>query len=251
MRKLLLNLIITALFCMSCNTEAGAFDNTLWLGNNKGASLGVLNVNRAGKILRTIRDTEATGIAIDTKKNLIFFGGDVGQITARDLNSPALPIRTLNPPVVNGRDMAFDGIFLWRTDTGNRTVQKINPITGAVVFKFLPAFYVIGIAWDGQNLWLSEYNGWKGNERIAQFTPKGVPTGVSFRTHLIDPINGGFDLVGGLAFDSTDNTLWLGVRNRLVHYTTKGAVIGSVPIAGTGRFIDGLEFQGVAACLKP
>ncbi|MEQ1558249.1 MAG: hypothetical protein ABL933_04835 [Methyloglobulus sp.] len=256
MRNVLIKLLFMALFCVSYNTKAGAFDNTLWLGNNKGASLGVLNVNRAGKILRTIRDTEATGIAIDTKKNLIFFGGDTGQITARDLNSPALPIRTINPPVVNGRDMAFDGSFLWRTDTGNRTVQKINPITGAVVFKFVPAFYVVGIAWDGQNLWLSEYNGWKGNERIAQFTPKGVPTGVSFRTHLIDPYYGGFDLVGGLAFDSTDNTLWLGSRySRLIHYTTKGVLLGAVKVAGpateTARFIDGLEFQGVAACLKP
>jgi DNA-binding beta-propeller fold protein YncE len=251
MYKFLLQLLFIASFLLSYHAEAGAFDNTLWLGNNKGASLGVLNVNRAGKVLRIVRDTEATGIAIDAKKNQIFFGGDSGQITARDLNSPALTIKTLNPPVVNGRDMAFDGKFLWRTDTGNRTVQKINPTTGAIVFSFEPAFYVVGIAWDGQNLWLSEYNGFLGNERIAQYAPNGKTTGVSFTTHLVDPLNGGFDLVGGLAFDSTDNTLWLGVRNRLIHYTKQGDVIGSVPITGSGRFIDGLEFQGVSACLIP
>jgi uncharacterized protein YjiK len=68
---------------------------------------------------------------------------------------------------------------------------------------------------------------------------------------LVDPLNGGFDLVGGLAFDSTDNTLWLGVRNRLIHYTKQGDVIASVSITGSGRFIDGLEFQGVSACLIP
>lgn len=246
MRNYLLNLILSAsLLCLPFIVEAGSFDNTLWLGNNKNASLGVLNVNRTGKILRRVHDTEATGIAIDASKNLIFFGDHAGHITARDLNSPALPIGTpINPPAVVANDMAFDGVHLWRTDTGNRTVQKIDPETGAVVFSFVPDFYVIGIAWDGRHLWLSEYNGFAGNERIVQFTPQGVPTGVEFPAGLVD------DLVGGLAFDSTDNTLWLGARNKLYHYTITGKHLTPVPIAGSGRFIDGLEFQGIAACLQ-
>lgn len=246
MRQLLLKLILSALLCLPFIVEAGPFDNTLWLGNNKNASLGVLNVTRTGKILRHVHDTEATGIAIDASKNLIFLGDDAGQITARELNSPALPLpsRTLNPPASNGRDMAFDGKYLWRTDTGNRTVQQINPKTGALRFSFEPDFYVIGIAWDGRHLWMSEYNGFAGNERIVQFTLEGIPTGVEFPAGLVG------DLVGGLAFDSTDNTLWLGARNKLYHYTTTGKLLGSVPIATSGRFIDGLEFQGVAACVQ-
>ncbi len=245
MRNLLQNLILSALLSLPLLAEAGSFDNTLWLGNNKNASLGVLNVNRTGKILRRVHDTEATGIAIDASKNLIFFGDDAGQITARDLNSPAL-IHTppLNPPASNGRDMAFDGKYLWRTDTGNKTVQQINPQTGKIRFSFEPDFYVIGIAWDGHHLWMSEYNGFAGNERIVQFTLEGVPTGVEFPAGLVD------DLVGGLAFDSTDNTLWLGARNKLYHYTTTGKLLGSIPIATSGRFIDGLEFQGIAACVQ-
>jgi len=245
MYNLLLKLILSALLCLPIIVIAGPSVNTLWLGNNKNTSLGVLNVTRAGKILRRVHDTEATGIAIDASKNLIYFGNDAGQITARDLNSPALIIKPpLNPPVSNGRDMAFDGKFLWRTDTGNRSVQKIDPKTGTIVFSFEPNFYVIGIAWDGRHLWMSEYNGFAGNERIVQFTRNGVPTGVEFPAGLVD------DLVGGLAFDSADGTLWLGARNKLYRYTTTGVPLGAVPIATSGRFIDGLEFQGIAACLQ-
>lgn len=246
MRNYFLNLILSvSLLCLPFIVEAGSFDNTLWLGNNKNASLGVLNVTRTGEILHHVRDTEATGIAIDASKNLIFFGDHVGHITARDLNSPALPIGTpLNPPVVVASDMAFDGVHLWRTDTGNRTVQKIDPETEAIVFSFEPDFYVIGIAWDGSHLWMSEYNGFAGNERIVQFTPQGKFTGVAFPAGLVD------DLVGGLAFDSTDNTLWLGARNKLYHYTITGEHLPPVLISGSGRFIDGLEFQGIAACLQ-
>lgn len=244
MHNLLLKLILFTSLCLPLIVAAGPFDNTLWLGNNKLDSLGVVNVNRAGKVLRRVHDTEATGIAIDASKNLIFFGDHKGQITVRDLNNPALPIRTLNPPVVFASDMAFDGKFLWRTDISNRTVQKIDPKTGAIVFSFEPDFYVIGIAWDGRHLWMSEYTGFTGNERIVQFTRQGVPTGIEFPVGLV-----GED-IGGLAFDSTDNTLWLGGVNKLYHFTTTGTLLGSVPIAATlNRLIDGLEFQGVAACI--
>lgn len=244
MLNLLLRITVSAFLCFPFFVHAGPFDNSLWLGNNKEANQGVLNVDRNGKILRRIFNTEATGIAIDTSKNLIFFGIQTGKITARDLNNPALPIRTLNPPVSAASDMAFDGKFLWRTDVDNRTVQKIDPTTGSVVFSFVPDFYVIGIAWDGRYLWMSEYKGFSGNERIVQFTRQGIPTGVEFPAGVVN------DLVGGLAFDSTDNTLWLGARNKLYHYTTTGVLLGKVSIATSGRFIDGLEFQGIAACVQ-
>lgn len=191
----LIEALLSGLLCLPFVAQAGAFDNTLWLGNNKTASLGVLNVTRDGKILRQVRNTEATGIAIDATKNRIYFGTDVGNITGRDLNSPAVPRVAFNSPVTVANDMAFDGKYIWRTDTGNREVQKIDPATGAVVFSFTPSVYVIGIAWDGQNLWLSEYNGWVGGERIMQFTSQGAPTGVEFSL----PYTAG-DLVGGASF---------------------------------------------------
>lgn len=152
----LIRLSLVAFLYFPFFAHTSQFDNTLWLGNNKVADLGILNVDRNGKILRRIFNAEATGIAIDKNKNLIFFGVHTGEITARDLNNPALTLKTLNPPVSIGSDMAFDGKFIWRTDVNNREVQKIDPITGSVVFSFVPDFYVIGIAWDGRYLWMSE-----------------------------------------------------------------------------------------------
>ncbi|MCC8997745.1 MAG: hypothetical protein LM517_12050 [Nitrosomonas sp.] len=245
MFNLLFKVTLIAFLCLPFLGHAGqSSNNTLWLGNNKVADLGILNVNRNGKILKRIFNTEATGIAIDTSKNLIFFGDHKGEITARDLNNPALIIKQFNPPVSVASDMAFDGKFLWRTDVGNREVQQIDPTSGLVVFSFVPDFYVIGIAWDGRYLWVSEYNGFAGNERIVQFTRDGIPTGIEFPALVVD------DLVGGLAFDSTDNTLWLGARNKLYHYTTSGVLLKTVPIATSGRFIDGLEFQNITACIQ-
>jgi outer membrane protein assembly factor BamB len=191
MRKLIqkpfLRLILTIFIGLPGISGAGQFDNSLWLGNNGIGTLPVLNTDRAGNELRRVDAAEATGIAIDPAANRIYFGNGDGQIRVRDLNSPALPLATLNPSVTFASDMAFDGTYLWRTDSGNRTVQKIDPNTGALVFSFTPDVYVLGIAWDGGNLWMSEYNGFIGNERIIQFTPQGVPTGVEFPA----PLGGG------------------------------------------------------------
>src|SRR5262249_848638 len=50
---------------------------------------------------------------------------------------------------------------------------------------------------------------------------------------------------GGLAFDPTDNSLYVGTFNKVFHYTTTGALLGSFTIpGGDGRFVDGLEFEG-------
>jgi DNA-binding beta-propeller fold protein YncE len=246
MRNLSLELIFMAFLGIPSLAGAGQFDNSLWLGTNNLNTLPILNVDRAGNILRQVAATEATGIAIDPAANRLYFSTFAGQITGRDLANPGTPLSTINPVGITTNDMAFDGAYLWRCDVGNQSVQKIDPSSGTIILEFKPDVFVVGIAWDGQNLWLSEYNGFKGNERIMQFTTKGKPTGLEFHTHVVD----GDDLVGGLAFDSTDNTLWLGSRNTLYHYTTTGSLLGRVPIATSGRFIDGLEFQK-ESCIWP
>jgi List-Bact-rpt repeat protein len=183
---------------------AGPFDNSLWLGtDNNTNTRPVLNTDRAGNELRRVDMTEANGIAIDLAANRIYFAVAAGQITGRDLNDPATTLVTLNPATSSGEDMAFDGTFLWRTDVfgeGGR-VRQIDPSDGSIRFSFYPGFSPLGVAWDGSNLWVSEYNAFKGNELIKQFTPAGVATGRQF----IAPLGG--KAAGGLAFDTSDNTL--------------------------------------------
>jgi outer membrane protein assembly factor BamB len=245
LQELLLHLILMISIGLPGISEACEFGNSLWLGNNNnvGITFPVLTTDRAGNEFRRIYNTQVTGIAIDPTANRIYFGKHDGEITVRDLNNPAVPIATLNPPfsssLSDGSDMAFDGTHLWRTDIGNRNVQKIDPNTGVVVFSFTPAVHVLGIAWDGAHLWMSQYTGFVGKERIIQFTPQGDPTGLEFPA----PLGGGH--VGGLAFDTTDNTRWIGGIDQVHHVDTTGNLLGSFKLPATNRFIDGLEFQGV------
>ena len=248
LQKTYILFVTTILIGVPVVSGAGQFDNSLWIGNN-GNGIGdlppTLNVDRAGKELRRLNNTDANGIAIDPVTNRIYISTRPGKITSRVLGNPTEVIATLNPKATFGSDMAFDGLFLWRTDIGNRTVQKIDSNTGAVVFSFDPGllvdpgFYMLGIAWDGTHLWGSEYNGFKGGERIIQLNTDGTLTGVSF---AVPP---GIANVGGLAFDNSDGTLWLGAIDKVYHITTAGTLLGSVSIAASNRFIDGLEFQGI------
>jgi hypothetical protein len=55
---------------------------------------------------------------------------------------------------------------------------------------------------------------------------------------------------GGLAYDTTDGTLWIGDFGQVFHFTTTGVNLGSFA-APTPDLVDGLEFQGASAVPKP
>ena len=133
---------------------------------------------------------------------------------------------TLNPATIFGEDMAFDGTSLWRADITAGLVQQIDPSNGSIIFSFDPGFSPLGVAWDGSHLWVSEFNGFAGNELIKQFTPAGVATGNQFHTPLA------IQAAGGLAFDTTDNTLWIGTFAQVFHSTTTGTLLGSFNVPG-------------------
>lgn len=241
MRKLLLTLTLAVVVGCPSVTRAAQFYNSLWLGTDNTSALPVLNVDQTGTELRRVDTTEATGIAIDAAANRIYFGvSQGGLITVRDLNDPATPLATLQTDIQAGEDMAFDGAYLWCADNGTRRVVQIDPRTGATVFSFDPGFYPLGIAWDGHNLWVSEYNGFLGNELIQQFTPAGVATGAQFHVPQAIPA------AGGLAVDPTDGTLWIGTFGAVFHITTDGTVLESF-LTPDYRFVDGLEFQAAPA----
>lgn len=238
MHKLLLTLTLAVALGLPYAAWAGQFHNSLWLGTDNTNSRPVLNTDRAGNELRRVDTTEATGIAIDVAANRIYFGvGTGGQITGRDLNDPATPLVTLNPGTAFGEDLAFDGTSLWQVEHNAEVIQKIDPSTGNVTFSFglESGFVPLGLAWDGSNFWVSEF---ANDGRVVQYTPAGVATGNQFNAPL------GGKMAGGLAFDTTDNTLWIGTAEEVVHVKTDGTFLGS--FAAPGRFVDGLEFQGDA-----
>jgi sugar lactone lactonase YvrE len=146
---------------------------------------------------------------------------------------------TINPATTFGEDMAFDGTSLWRVHIRAQRVDKIDPSNGNITFSFDPGFQPLGLAWDGSNLWVSQFTV---DGLVKQFTPTGVATGNQFNANL-----GLGNEVGGLAFDTADGTLWIGTFSTVYNYTTAGVQLGSfaVPVPD-GRFVDGLEFQGTS-----
>src|SRR5207248_683182 len=104
---------------------------------------------------------------------------------------------------------------------GNR-VYQMSPTDGTIISSFLAGGDPLGVAWDGAGLWVSDL----ASGALVRYNPDGTPTGQQFTVQFSGE-------VGGLAFDTTDGTLWVGATSRIYHYSTNGTEIGSfdIPVA--------------------
>ena len=226
-------LSVSFLLAAASTVHATSFPLSLWIGTDNGGSL-VLNTDTSGNILRSVA-VESVGFAIDVANDTIYFGTlGSGDITPRNLTTltPGSPI---TGPVAGQEDMTFDGSRIWRANLTNGTVDRINPANGVTEASFNPNFAPLGVAWDGTGLWVSEFIA---GGLVQRFDPTGTPTGEVF--NFAQGL-----LTGGLAWDTTDGTLWIGTYAEVFHYTTTGTQLGSFDVtAQGGTFVDGLEFQG-------
>ena len=100
-------------------------------------------------------------------------------------------------PGYNAEDLEWDGQYLWYIDGGNEgkdegtsTIFKVDPNTGAVIKSFsAPSSDPSGLAWDGTNLWVTDY-------RQAIIYRINADDG-----KVIDKITAPSDYPGGLAWD--------------------------------------------------
>jgi hypothetical protein len=210
------------------------FRNSLWIGTDNVSSRMVLNTDRTGTILRQDGPVEATGFAIDLAADTIYFGTSTGGIRPKDLTTL---VAGSSFTTAGTEDMTFDGQYIWRAGkagpAASPMIQRIDPALHAVSGSGISLpFDALGIAWDGSGFWIGEFNF---NGLIERFDTAGNPTGQSFHT------SGNFTN-GGLAYDNTDNTLFIGSFGHVYHYTTIGTQLGSFTLADN-RFVDGLEFQ--------
>jgi hypothetical protein len=213
------------------------FANSLWIGTDNTGGRSALNTDRSGALLRSVGPLQVTGFAIDLNANVIYFGTSIGGITTWDL--PTASSIGTSWSAGGTEDMTFDGQFIWHAGAlgpaASPIINKIDPVTHLSVQGFTVPFEALGIAWDGSGFWIAEF---AFNGRIQRFDAAGNPTSPSFQTG-INSTN------GGLAFDPTDNSLYVGTFNKVFHYTTTGMLLGSFTIpGGDGRFVDGLEFEG-------
>jgi hypothetical protein len=221
---------------LRANSPQAQFTNSLWIGTDNSSGRLVLNTDRTGALLRSVGPVEATGFAIDLNANIIYFGTSLGGTTPRDLTTTTAGASF---SASGTEDMTFDGQFIWRAGApgpaASTIITKIDPVTHQSTQGFTVPFQALGIAWDGSGFWIAEF---ALNGLVQRFDAAGTPTAVSFHTT-------GGSTNGGVAFDPTDNTLYIGTSNKVFHYATTGTSLGSFTIPGSdGRFVDGLEFEG-------
>jgi len=135
--------------------------------------------------------------------------------------------------------IAFDGTELLVSCTGNETITRVNPVTGAnlgnyVIAGILPGEGIGAMSWDavtpGGQLWIGTAN--VTTQKIYRIPGatlnKTLSTGLA--TFAFAHTLGGYSIVDGLAFDGTDSTIWMSpdVSNTIYHYTQVGVLIGSV-----------------------
>jgi len=234
--------VVLAIALGGAASPQAQFTNSLWIGTDNTSSRSALNTDRNGTLLQSVGPVEATGFAIDLNANVIYFGTSVGKITPRDLTTQ---VPGASWSASGTEDMTFDGQFIWRAGAvgpaSSPIINKIDPTTHVSVQAFTVPFQALGIAWDGTGLWIAEFTF---NGLIQRFDVAGNPTGPSFHT-AFNSTN------GGLAFDPTDNSIYVGTFNKVFHYTTTGTLLGSFTIpGGDGRFVDGLEFEGTLGGLS-
>ena len=240
------------LFAWAGKASAGPFMNSLWVGADPfNSSTGVLDMTRTGTVQATIdpfgNGGFANGIAVDVAGNNLYFG-DENDLQRANLTTLANigSTYTQSPPGSLPEDMTFDPTTgrIWRADAFNQTISSIIPNTGVVDSSFTVSSSTlnqpVGIAFDGSNLWIGGF----ANNRIEKFTTAGVDTGVGF-TLGANFVGVGGNSAGGLAYDPTDNTLYIGTWNRVYHYDLSGNQLSffNTP-AGANRFVNGLEFEG-------
>jgi hypothetical protein len=221
-------------------TASAVADSTagsLWIGNDTNASLGILNTSTSGTLLRSIADTVGVGFGIDGNTlyvNSLFIGGNT-----YDLDTLAITGAFTLPHA--SEDMTFSGGFIWAGDFGGQAIDQVDPVTGLRVGGFSLGFAPLGLTTDGAGgFWVSEF---ASGAVLRHFDGSGNLLGTLDPTDIV-----GFR--GGLGFDASDGSLYIGTFGAVYHYTTAGVDLGSFTIAD-GRFVDGLEFSPSSAIPEP
>jgi streptogramin lyase len=221
-------MIAGVLVCAS-SAFADTTPGSLWIGNDGNSGDGILNTNTSGTVLRTIANTSAIGFAIDGNSLYVNNVGGGGGIY--DLNTLATTGSFTLPHA--SEDMTFDGGFIWSGDFSGNALDKVDPATGLRVGGFSVGFTPLGLGTDGAGgFWVSEF---ASGAILRHFDGAGNLIGTMDPTDITS-------YRGGIAYDSSDGTLWIGTFGHVYHYTTAGVDLGNFGIAD-GRFVDGLEMS--------
>ncbi len=128
-----------------------------------------------------------------------------------------------------GTGIAFDGSNLLLSCDGNNTITAVNPANGSFARSYtISGVPAIGaLAWDRGRGLLWACGGFNGDDTIVYR--------INLDTQVATEAFGGTEgCPDGLAFDGTDDTLYLSadVANTVQHYKADGALIESIDVTG-------------------
>lgn len=122
----------------------------------------------------------AYGLTYDPRSQSLFQADrDTNAIHEFDRNGTQLGSLFPDEPA-GGHDLAWDGCYLWQTNTSTDRVYRIHPLTGTVLDSIpAPAGAGEGLTFDGTDLWLSD----TGTDRLYRIEPiTSHPVGLEVET---------------------------------------------------------------------
>jgi hypothetical protein len=219
----------------------------LWLGNDTSGD--VFETTTTGTVVADVGTLQVTGIAWDGSN--LYFADPAGNYTKRTADGMTVLDSFALATGDTGEDLAWDGKrnVLWRIIHFTNTLQKIDPVGKSLVASYaiptsdpggLGTLGGLGVAYDSTRDELNVSFCQQGCSPLAaglvdRIDPNtGIVLGALFRTS-------GF-YTGGLAYDPSTDTLYVGDFTMVRHMDRSGNVLASFSRPAPGGFVDGLEF---------
>jgi len=174
---------------------------------------------------------QATGAAVDGSGVVYICNPNFGNNVIEKRGPGNVSLGTITATVAGQwiEDMGnfTSGYILAGTDAGN--VFRIDTTTGAGVLLFSTGHSIIGVTYDGANIW----------------TTGGSSSTLVYKRDLSGSVLASFNtgqLNSGIGYDPDDGTLWIGhAGGQVTHHSQLGALLGGFATAAGGQLIDGLE----------
>ena len=178
----------------------------------------------------------ATGAAVDASGTVYIcdpaFGNNVIERRGPGNTNLGTITATVNNRWIEDLGNFQTGFILASTDNGN--VHRVNTTTGADVLLFSTGHNLIGVTYDGTDIW----------------TTGGTSTTLVYRRDLAGNVLASFNTGqtnAGIGYDPDDGTLWIGHPNgQITHHSQAGALLGGFPTLAGGQFVDGVELGKLA-----
>lgn len=148
--------------------------------------------------------------------------------------------------------IAFDGSELLVTCWDTNVITRVDPATGTnlgsvTIAGISPSEGIGAISYDAdaQQLWIGTALILPQKVYTAPWNAAVTLAGTSAGTYRFSHTLGGYSILDGLAYDGTDDTVWLSpdVDGSVYHYTPAGTLLGSFSVSGS---LGGCGNSGIA-----